>query len=191
MEWIQKFTAKLHTTAQEAGVPLEMLYVGKSNLKEKIRKINNTIVAQGLSHVLPDVTLVWYFWVRLESMWHSKIQHGRTVENDPIMQEIVTMMSFDASDPGWALISRGSTEMTKAKGEILLTCLNDFSEWKDDVPQKGFVRAITDYLLKIQTPHHCNRLILPGTTGRIPDKVVCAECGRIMEKFIMYRCCND
>ncbi|KMT07600.1 hypothetical protein BVRB_6g147300 isoform B [Beta vulgaris subsp. vulgaris] len=191
MDWIQKFTAELHATAQAARIPLEMLYVGKSNLKEKIRKINNAIVDQGWSHVLPDVTLVWYFWVRLESMWHSKMQHRMTVENDRIMQEIVTMMSFDASDQGWALISRGSTEMTKAKGDTLLTCLMNFSEWKEDVPLKGFVQAITDYLQKLQTPHHCNRLILPGTTGSIPEKVVCAECGRTMDKFIMYRCCND
>ncbi|KNA21516.1 hypothetical protein SOVF_042430 [Spinacia oleracea] len=191
LDWIQKFTTKLHDTALAANIPLEMLYVGKSNLKEKIRKINNAIVAQGLSHVLPDVTLVWYFWVRLQSMWHSKMQHGRTVENDPIMQEIVTMMSFDAGEQGWAMISRGSTEMTKAKGETLLTCLEDFDEWKEDVKVKGFVQAIIDYLQKLHTPHHCNRLILPGTTGSIPDKVFCAECGRTMEKFIMYRCCTD
>ncbi|KAL2903442.1 Protein SIEVE ELEMENT OCCLUSION B [Bienertia sinuspersici] len=191
MEWIQKFTTKLNETARAARIQLEMLYVGKSNLKEKIRKINNAIVAQGLSHVLPDITLVWYFWVRLESMWHSKMQHGRTVENDPIMQEIVTMMSFDASDPGWALICRGSTEMTKGKGETILTCLDNFDEWKHDVEPKGFVQAMIDYLERLQTPHHCNRLILPGTTGSIPDKVVCAECGRPMEKFIMYRCCTD
>ncbi|XP_057542530.1 protein SIEVE ELEMENT OCCLUSION B-like isoform X1 [Amaranthus tricolor] len=191
MEWIQRFTTKLKATAQVAGIPLEMLYVGKSSLKEKIRTINEVIAAQTLSHVLPDITLIWYFWVRLESMWHSKMQHGKTVENDSIMQEIVTLMSFDASDEGWALISRGSTEMTKAKGETFLTCLNDFEEWKNDVPEKGFVQAIIDYLKKIQTPHHCNRLILPGTTGGIPEKVVCAECGRTMEKFIMYRCCSD
>lgn len=191
MEWITKFTAKLHATARDAGIPLEMLYVGKSNLKEKIRKINNEIAAQGISHVLPDVTLVWYFWVRIESMWYSKMQHGRTAENDRIMQEIVTMMSFDASDQGWALIGRGPTEMTKAKGETLLTCLENFDEWKEEVKVKGFVQALYDYLQKIQTPHHCNRLILPGTTGSIPDKVICAECGRAMEKFIMYRCCTD
>ncbi|XP_021746785.1 protein SIEVE ELEMENT OCCLUSION B-like [Chenopodium quinoa] len=191
LEWIQKFTAKLHNTAQAAQISLEMLYVGKSNLKEKIRKINDEITSQGLSHVLPDVTLVWYFWVRLESMWHSKVQQGKTVQDDPIMQEIVTMMSFDAGDQGWALISRGATEMTKAKGETIMMCLDKFEEWKEDVPVKGFVQAITDYLQRNQTPHHCNRLILPGTTGSVPDKVVCAECGRAMEKFIMYRCCTD
>jgi len=191
MDWIQRFTTTMHAVAQAARIPLEMLYVGKSNLKEKVRKNNAAIAAQGLSHVLPDVTLVWYFWVRLESMWHSKVQNGRSVENDPIMQEIVTMLSYDASDQGWAVISRGSAEMAKAKGDMLLTCLNGFNNWRADVESKGFVQALMDYLQKIQTPHHCNRLILPGTTGTIPDKVVCAECGRPMEKFIMYRCCIE
>lgn len=191
IDWIQKFTTTMHLVAQEAGIPLEMLYVGKSNLKEKVRKNNAVIAAQGLSNILPDVTLVWYFWVRLESMWHSKLQNGRSVENDPIMQEIVTMLSYDASDQGWAVISRGSAEMAKAKGDILLTCLNEFDKWKDDVELKGFVKALIDNLQKLHTPHHCNRLILPGTTGSVPEKVVCAECGRQMEKFIMYRCCTD
>lgn len=191
MDWIQRFTTTAQAVAQAARIPLEMLYVGKSNLKEKVRKNNNAITDQRLSHVLPDVTLVWYFWVRLESMWHSKMQHGRSVENDPIMQEIVTMLSFDASDQGWAVISRGSAEMAKAKGDILLTCFNEFNNWKQDIELKGFVPALIEYLLKLHTPHHCNRLILPGTTGSIPEKVVCAECGRAMEKFIMYRCCTD
>ncbi|KAH9625106.1 hypothetical protein KSS87_005812 [Heliosperma pusillum] len=190
MEWIQKFTATARAVAQAAQVPLEMLYVGKSNLKEKVRKINAAILDQDLSHVLPDVTLVWYFWVRLESMWHSKMQHGKMVEKDPIMQEIVTMMSFDASEQGWAVISLGP-DMAKAKGEMILNCLNEFNVWKADIGVKGFVQAINDHLLRLQTPHHCNRLILPGTTGSIPDQVVCAECGRAMEKFIMYRCCTD
>ncbi|KAK9675501.1 hypothetical protein RND81_11G010800 [Saponaria officinalis] len=190
MEWISKFTATARAVAWKAQVELEMLYVGKSKIKEKVRKISATITAQNLSHVLPDVTLVWYFWVRLESMWHSKMQHGKSVDKDPILQEIVTMLNFDASDPGWAVISLGPN-MAKAKGDMLLACLNDFDVWNEVVLEKGFVQAINDYLQKLQTPHHCNRLILSGTTGSIPDKVVCAECGRAMEKYNVYRCCTD
>ncbi|KAJ7957669.1 Protein SIEVE ELEMENT OCCLUSION B like, partial [Quillaja saponaria] len=102
MEWIRKFTAATRAVAQALQIPLEMLYVGKSNPGEKVLKINTAIVAEGLSHVLPHLTLIWFFWVRLESMWHSKLQHGKTVENDPIMKEIMTMLSFDGSDQGWA-----------------------------------------------------------------------------------------
>ncbi|GAB2220445.1 hypothetical protein Drorol1_Dr00008096 [Drosera rotundifolia] len=192
MEWILNFTKRAKAVAEEAGVPLEMLYVGKSNPKDKVRRNNTSIASQNLSHILPDLTQIWFFWVRLESMWHSKVQHGKTVENDSIMQEIVTMLSFDGSDQGWAVISRGgSAEMAKAKGDTILLCLNEFDKWKADSEERGLVLALNDHLQKLHTPHHCNRLILPGATGSIPEKVVCAECGKQMEKFIMYRSCTD
>ncbi|CAN0871819.1 Protein SIEVE ELEMENT OCCLUSION B [Linum grandiflorum] len=181
MEWIRKFTVTAQAVAQAAGISLELLYVGKSSPKEKVRKNNVMIQSENLSHVLPDLTLIWFFWVRLESMWHSKVQHNRTVENDVIMQEIVTMLSFDGSEQGWAVVSRASAEMAKGKGETILKSFMEFEEWRGIAEEKGFVPALNDYL----------RLILPGSTGSIPDRVVCAECGRAMEKFIMYRCCTD
>lgn len=191
MEWIRKFTTTARAVAQAARIPLEMLYVGKSNPREKVRKNNATIVTENLSHTLPDLTLIWFFWVRLESMWHSKTQHGKSVENDVIVQEIMTMLSFDGSDQGWAVISRGSAEMAKAKGDTILKSLTQFEQWKDRVGQEGFVAALNENLHELHTPQHCNRLILPGATGTIPERVVCAECSRPMEKFIMYRCCTD
>lgn len=168
-----------------------MLYVGKSNPKEKVRKTNVAIASENLSETLPDLNLIWFFWVRLESMWHSKAQTGKSAENDLIMQEIMTMLSYDSSDHGWAVISSGSAEVTKAKLEAMMDTLKDFSLWKDKAQEKGLVPALRDRLQETHTPHHCTRLILPGTAGRIPERVVCAECGRPMEKFIMYRCCTE
>ncbi|KAL3501102.1 hypothetical protein ACH5RR_035551 [Cinchona calisaya] len=192
IEWIRKFTTTARAVANAARIPLEMLYVGKSNPKERVRRNNSAIQVENLSHTLPDLTLIWFFWVRLESMWHSKVQHGMTVENDPIMQEIVTMLSFDGSEQGWAVFSRGSHEMAKGKGDTVYQCLSQFDRWKDKVVYPdGFVITLNEQLHELHTPHHCNRLILPGTTGQIPEKVVCAECGRPMERFIMYRCCTD
>ncbi|KAF7142739.1 hypothetical protein RHSIM_Rhsim05G0212300 [Rhododendron simsii] len=75
-EWIRKFTKTAKAVAQAARIPLEMLYVGKSYPGEKVRKNNTTIVAENLSHILPNLNLIWFFWVRLESMWHSKTKHG-------------------------------------------------------------------------------------------------------------------
>ncbi|KAJ9176285.1 hypothetical protein P3X46_011617 [Hevea brasiliensis] len=195
IDWIRKFTRSAHAAARTANIQLEMLYVGKSNPREKVRKNNDIIQAENLSHILPNLTLIWFFWVRLESMWHSKVQHNRTVENDSIMQEIVTMLSFDGSDHGWAVISRGSgggDQMAKAKGGDILKGFDDFPSWQHNfTDESGFVPALNDYLHGHHDPLHCNRLILPGTTGRIPERVVCAECNRPMEKFIMYRCCTD
>ncbi|GMY14995.1 protein SIEVE ELEMENT OCCLUSION B-like [Fagus crenata] len=189
IEWIRKFTATAKEVAQVAGINLEMVYVGKNNAKERLRKNIATINAEQLSHYWPDISSVLFFWARLESMLYSKLQ--KKVENDYIMQEVMTMLSFDGSDQGWAILFRGSNEMARAKGDLALTSLLEFNEWKDDASLNGFVPALKDYLQKLHTPLHCNRLILPGINGDIPERVVCADCGRPMEKYFMYRCCID
>lgn len=191
MQWIQKFTFAARDMAQAAGISLGMVYVGKSYPKERVRRNTEAIREEKLSHFWQDLNSVRRFWFRIESMWQSKIQLGRTVENDPVMQEVMTLMSFDGSEGGWALLSRGSAEMTKAKGSTFLACLMQYETWKEQAQVKGLVPAIGDHLMQLQTPHHCNRLVLPGTAGRIPERVVCSECGRSMEKFIMYKCCDD
>lgn len=157
-----------------------------------MRKIISTITVERLSHTWTDLTFIWYFWTRIESMLYSKMQQGKKIENDPIMQEVMTMLSFDGSDQGWALISRGlSADVAKAKGDTILKSLTDFEKWQESAKQNGFVQGLIEYLHKLHTPEHCNRLILPGINGGIPEMVVCAECGRPMEKYFMYRCCTD
>ncbi|XP_022926283.1 protein SIEVE ELEMENT OCCLUSION B-like [Cucurbita moschata] len=191
MEWIKEFTMKTKQVAEEAKVDLQMAYVGKNNAKERVRKITIMIGENKLSHYWPDSTLIWFFWARLESMMYSKLNHGRTVENDQIMQEIMTLLSFDGSDKGWAIFFGRGGEMTRAKGETALGCILAYEEWKTEVEEKGFLTALAEYLQQLRTPHHCNRLILPGLAGNIPENVVCAECGRAMEKYLMYRCCVE
>lgn len=191
MDWIRKFTNTTNAVAQAAGISLGMVYVGKSNPKERVRRNVATITAEKLSYCWQDLTSVWYFWVRLESMWQSKNQLGKTVENDRIMNEITTMLSFDSSEGGWAVFAKGSAEMTKAKGGLILTCLQEYDRWKENARINGFVPALQDHLKQLHTPHHCNRFVLPGTVGAIPEKVVCSECGRSMQKYIMYQCCDE
>lgn len=190
-EWIKEFTSKTKQVAEAAKVDLQMAYVGKNNAKERVRKISIMIADNKLSHYWPDSTLVWFFWARLESMMYSKLNYGKTVENDQIMQEIMTLLSFDGSDKGWAIFFGRGGEMTRAKGETALSCILAFDQWKEEVEEKGFLKALAEYLQQLRTPHHCNRLILPGLAGNIPENVVCAECGRAMEKYLMYRCCVE
>ncbi|KAF7143958.1 hypothetical protein RHSIM_Rhsim05G0211900 [Rhododendron simsii] len=108
-----------------------------------------------------------------------------------MVQEIMAMLSFDGSDQGWAVISHGSAEMAKANGDTILKSLTQFEQWKEQAGQAGFVAALNQNLHDLHTPHHCSRLILPEATCGIPERVACPECGRQMEKFIMYRCCTD
>ncbi|XP_042391063.1 protein SIEVE ELEMENT OCCLUSION B-like [Zingiber officinale] len=189
--WIRQFTTAMRRVSQEARVPLEMVYVGKSSPRDRVRKAITVIANEKLSGYWQDPVMVWFFWVRLESMWHSKMQHGRTIDNDPIMQEVVTMLTFDGGDEGWAIVSRGSLDMVKANGRKMVDCLGQFDKWKANVESEGFVPALTNALVPFQTTEHCSRLILPGDIGRIKERVVCAECKRPMEKFVLYRCCND
>ncbi|KAL5192083.1 Protein SIEVE ELEMENT OCCLUSION B [Glycine soja] len=191
LEWIEKFTTTAISVAKAGKFELEMAYVGKSNAKERMQKMIKTFTTRKFSYFWPNVTSIWFFWTRLESMLYSKLQHGRTVENDDIMSQVMTVLSFDGSDRGWAIFCRGATEMARAKGDSALICLQDFDKWKDRIEEDGVVQAMNDYLNKNKPPHHCNRLILPGSTGGIPQKVVCAECGRQMEKYFMYRCCVE
>ncbi|KAJ9135405.1 hypothetical protein P3X46_032591 [Hevea brasiliensis] len=191
MDWIRKFTNTARAVALAAGIPLGMVYAGKSNPKDRVRKNIEAIIVEKLSHYWQDLTSVWYFWVRIESMWRSKNQLGKTAENDPIMKEIMTMLSFDSSQGGWAIFTRGSDEMVKAKGAPFLTCLTNYSTWQDQIQQKGFMPTLRDQLKDLHTEHHCNRLVLPGAAGLIPERIVCSECGRVMERFIMYQCCDE
>ncbi|KAL9458281.1 hypothetical protein AB3S75_007198 [Citrus x aurantiifolia] len=192
MDWIRKFTTATNGVAKAAGIPLGMVYVGKSNPKDRVRRNNETIALENLSHIWQDLTSIWYFWVRLESMWYSKVQLGRTAETDHVMQEIMRMLTYDSSEGGWAVFARGSAEMASAKGAIFLTCMQEYNTvWKDQVEPKGFLPAMRDHLAQLHTPRHCIRLVLPGTADKIPERLICSECGRVMEIFLMYRCCDE
>ncbi|KAK8529348.1 hypothetical protein V6N12_060131 [Hibiscus sabdariffa] len=195
MDWIRKFTTTAKAVARAANIKLEMLYLGKSNPRENVRRNMTTIQFENISHTLPDISLIWFFWARLESMWHSRAQHGVTVQNDIIMQEILTMLGFDGSDRGWTVISRGSDELTRAKADTALKSLEEYAAWATASAEKGFVPALNDYIKSLQTEHHCNRLILPGISaaaiGSINERVACVDCGKPMEVLLMLRCCTD
>ncbi|KAH6771214.1 hypothetical protein C2S52_016017 [Perilla frutescens var. hirtella] len=195
IEWIRKFTLAARAAAAALHVPLEMLYVGKRNPKERVRRCHEAIEREKLSHIFHPTEYydyVWYFWVRLWSMWNSKKQVGMTVENDHIMQQIMDILTYDSSEQGWAVFSRGNYEITKGKGDVVLPVIEAYADWayKVDHPDK-FVGVVDEEIRGTHREHHCNRLVLPGHSGYLPDQVVCSECGRTMDKFVMYRCCDD
>ncbi|XP_047961300.1 protein SIEVE ELEMENT OCCLUSION B-like [Salvia hispanica] len=192
--WIRNFTAAARAAARSVGVTLEMLYVGKRNPREKVRQCHDVITRENLSHIFaPEYyDYVWYFWERLASMWNSKKQIGRTVEDDRIMKGILDLLTFDSSEKGWAVFSRGNYEITMGIGEKVLPVVERYAEWAYEVdhPDK-FVPVLDKHLSGFHPDHHCHRLILPGQAGYIPETVVCTECGKMMDKFVMYRCCTD
>ncbi|KAK4750702.1 hypothetical protein SAY87_004184 [Trapa incisa] len=192
IEWIRSFTAAAKNVAKEAGITLELAYVGKNNAKERARRTAQAIVAEKLSYSWDNPNIFWYFWTRLESMLYSKLQHGKSTENDQIMQEVLTILSYDGSDKGWAIFCLGMAPgMARAKGDAILESLRKYPEWREEAGRDGIVPALKDHLEKNHSPHHCSRLILPGLAAGVPERVICAECARPMERFIMYRCCLE
>lgn len=196
-DWIQEFVTTAKELANVAGIKLEMVYVGKNTTKERIKKLIEILAGRSLVWENPAFT--WYFWTRIESMMYSKIHHGAKVttgkeKGDYILIEVLNMLTLGGSDQGWGLISQGAGsspgKIARAKGDVILKALVEFKTWSAEVKTKGFVVALNGYLAGIHTKEHCNRLILPGVDD-IPEMVVCTECHRPMEKYIMYRCCNE
>jgi hypothetical protein len=190
-EWARKFTNTARAVAQAARIPLEMVYVGKSSKREKIRRVIATITVEKLSFVWQDLTMIWFFWTRLESMLYSKIQLGRLDDHDPMMQEIKKLLSYDR-EGGWAVLSKGSNIVANGHRTTVLQTLLEYDMWKDQVPVKGFDLAFQDHQGRIHDiSRPCCRFDFPMTTGRIPETMKCPECNRTMEKFSTFLCCHD
>ncbi|KAL5717941.1 hypothetical protein ACHQM5_010890 [Ranunculus cassubicifolius] len=187
----RKFTAAARAVSQVIHTPIELMYVGKSNPGSKAQKIVDNIIAEKLSYSsgFGDLRHIWFFWTR-SGQHYSKMQLGKTFATDVIMKETMTMLSLNSSEDGWALFSKGSSEMVMAKGDQILTSLSELEKWKEHVGSKGFVPAVAAQVHPQNSVEHCVRLLLSQTVEQIPDKVVCAECGDTMEKFTMFRCCK-
>ncbi|PON40916.1 Sieve element occlusion, C-terminal [Parasponia andersonii] len=95
IEWIRKFTTIAKDKAREASIILVLLYVGRSNPNEKVEAIIETIHTENLSRTL-EWNLIWYFWMRLKSMWQSKreMPKSKNVMSDPIIEGITEMQSY-------------------------------------------------------------------------------------------------
>ncbi|CAN0925177.1 Protein SIEVE ELEMENT OCCLUSION B [Linum grandiflorum] len=191
VEWVRKFTNSARAVATAARIPLEMVYVGKSSKREQIRRVIATITVEKLSYFWQDLTMIWFFWTRLESMLFSKIQLGKVDDHDPMMQEIKKLLSYD-KEGGWAILSNGSNIISNGHGNTVLTTLSEYDLWKDNIPVKGFDLSFDEHHKKIHgVTYPCCRFEFPNTAGRIPQTMRCPECHRHMEKYTTFLCCHD
>ncbi|KAI3508747.1 hypothetical protein L1887_23760 [Cichorium endivia] len=191
IEWIRKFTNTARAMANAARIPLEMLYVGKSKKKESVRRAIATITVEKLSHCWQEPTLMWFFWTRLESMLYSKIQLKKADDQDPMMQEIKKLLSYD-KDGSWALLSRGSKILTNGHGTTMMQTPGDFDMWKGDIESKGFDLSFMEYHNKLHVAaNNCCKFEFSMGAGRVPEGMRCPECHRAMEKHIAFVCCHD
>lgn len=191
MGWIRRFTTAARTTALAAGIPLEMVYVGKSNKRDQVRKTIALIIAEKLGYCWQDLAMIWFFWTRLESMLYSKIQQGKVDENDPVTQEIKKLLCHDR-EGGWAVLSRGSTVVANGHGSTILPTLLEYDLWKQHVPTQGFDKAFGNHHDMLRgAGQPCYRFDFPFSTGRVPEHLKCPECLRQMEKLFSFKCCHN
>ncbi|XP_022773670.1 protein SIEVE ELEMENT OCCLUSION B-like [Durio zibethinus] len=190
IEWVRRFVAAARSVASASRIPLEMVYVGKSSKREQVKKVIGIITVEKLSYAWLDMAMVWFFWTRLESMLFSKIQLGRADDQEPMMQQIKKLLSYDR-EGGWAVLSRGSNIVVNGHSTTVLPALGGYDEWKVNVTEKGFDLAFKEYHDKLHgVAHPCCRFEFPTTT-RIPENMRCPECHRIMEKYATFLCCHD
>ncbi|GMH16761.1 hypothetical protein Nepgr_018602 [Nepenthes gracilis] len=196
IEWIRKFTRQARTVADSAGIKLEMVYVGKSHAKRNaISRVTSDIMSDNLSLCWNDPTTVRFFWQRIQSMLLSKIQLEQAYNrSDIITQEIKTLLSYDRSPGGWALLAEGSTVVLHGHGSTFYTVLSQYEpEWKNEVARRGFTRAIQTHMktFDIRDAPYCARIDFPTAAGWIPKGMLCPVCDSDMEKQVTFVCCHE
>ncbi|XP_057437405.1 protein SIEVE ELEMENT OCCLUSION B-like [Lotus japonicus] len=194
-EWVKKFVKEARRVAQATQIPLEMVYVGKSNKREQVQKVIETIAREKLNtHCWSEQSMIWFFWTRLQSMLFSKIQlkQSDTTQHDHVMQEIKKLLSYDKLG-GWIVLARGSQIVVNGHASTGLQTLVEYDlMWKDPAEKEGFEAAFKDHYGKLHTvANPCCRFEFSHSMGRIPERLTCPECHRHMHVLTTFQCCHD
>ncbi|KAG8378326.1 hypothetical protein BUALT_Bualt08G0125800 [Buddleja alternifolia] len=191
VEWISKFVTTTCQAKQMRNIPLEMIYVGKSNQNvEETNRSINWIKDGGIGHYLPDTNIIWLFWNRMDHIKRSKIRAGSsssTSGEDKVLQGITKMLSYGHSGR-WASLFKGQELIAMGDGDSMLLAMTRYCEQLEENANKSFDVAFKEYFDGISSTPTA-RIILPGSLDTtLLSRVLCPECDRVMEKFIMFRC---
>lgn len=193
---ITSFVEEATRVAGEAKIELHMVYIYKKNTREDhVKKITEALSTTSVE-VWEKSTSI-NFWKRMECLLYSKVHQGvKESDRHPFLLEAMNMLALGDHDKGWGLVSQGAgagpKKIAKANGDMIIKAFQGYSSWSSSVTTLGFTTALHEYIanLALEFPHHCNRLTLPGIED-ILGTMLCGECKRPMEKFIMYRCCTE
>ncbi|XVE85193.1 hypothetical protein DITRI_Ditri17bG0072200 [Diplodiscus trichospermus] len=187
LDWIREFSAKMEEI-KDAGVQLEMIYVGKNNPDQHVKDILITINREIHSNLL-SFTKLQLFWLRLESMRRSKYRLRNTAaSNDHVLAEVLALL-FNNDDNGWAVYGKGlSTGILRVQGNEIIQCLNLFQQWGENVAQLEFIGALRTVVQPPLLDGPCNHTeVFPFSQGLIEESIVCQKCKRLMKKFTIYQ----
>ena len=104
------------------GIILELIYIGK--------KHTETIIKENLSKCWDDPLKIRRFRARLESIWHNKMQHGKSISNDTVLRDVMMLLSADGSGQGWAMIGHGLKDLISVNGKMIMDCLLQLKKLK-------------------------------------------------------------
>ncbi|GFY88201.1 hypothetical protein Acr_06g0001410 [Actinidia rufa] len=187
LDWLREFTAKMREILS-SGLQLKMVYVGKKNPSENIRKTLRVMVEEKLTGSL-TLMKINFFWLRLESMRRSKFRLGHTDDKDQILEQLSGLLDTNESEKGWVIMGRGcSTDGVSLQGREVMECLDLLPVWGEKVTMLGLVGAIRtafEPALLAEPCHHSN--IVPFVEG-LKDTLFCEKCKRPVEKFVVYKC---
>lgn len=195
VELVRRFTREARAITQAAGISLEMMYVGKSNKREVVRKMCAAIVSEGMSNCWQDPPTVWFFWKRIESMLFSKLELKKADDHsDVVIQEIKKLLSYDKIPGGWALLSKGSEIVLHGQLSAVITALTRYEreapQWKNEIPRKTFSEAFNHEVSSIHIKElPCCRFEFPAVAD--PVGLLCPECHKAMEKHTSFTCCHE
>ncbi|XP_054801925.1 protein SIEVE ELEMENT OCCLUSION B isoform X1 [Prosopis cineraria] len=191
--WVRNFVREARRVALAARIPLEMVYVGKSTKKDQVRRVLDNIVQDKLNtHSWQDLSMVWFFWTRLESMLFSKIQLQQADDHDVVMQEIKRLLSYDKLG-GWVILAKGSHIVVNGHANTGLQTLMEYDTmWQQKAEKDGFDSAFGEHYRKLHAVENpCCRFEFSHAMGRIPERLRCPECQRHMNVLTTFQCCHD
>lgn len=189
LDWIREFNSRMKEIT-DSGLQVEMVYVGKRKPTEHDRNILATIDLEKLSGSL-SLTKTHLFWLRLETMRRSALRLGKMANTDYILEEVAALLNMDEeNDQGWAVMGSGSSlEIVRLKGERVMDCLILFSKWGPSVGKLGLLGAIRSvFEPPVPAGHRCQSHIMPFSEGLMEHTMVCNECKRPLEKYVLYKC---
>ncbi|XXG49609.1 hypothetical protein AAC387_Pa02g3744 [Persea americana] len=207
LDWIRKFTATTKEVVKGEGIILELIYVGK--------KHTETIIKENLSKVL-DEEKRRRFRARLDCILYSKMKFGTSIDTDKTFEDVMMLLGSDGSGDGWTVVGDGSEEVVTMNKETVMESLVQFKEKKVQFTFQTFfitLHKVLEVVINGNKPvgsdgkpggngvipigpgssykKHCKHIYIPSTNGIIPENMVCVDCHRPMEKYVMYKCCVE
>nr|GME13218.1 protein SIEVE ELEMENT OCCLUSION B-like [Ipomoea batatas] len=192
---IQEFATKVKEVISEIQLDIKFAYIGNN---KKAKSLVKNISGYGLRS--NNVEYLW-FWTRLRSAFLSRINYlnktGRTEDEDKIFLGLQKLLAYEAKSTtfgAWVLLSKGEEVVACDFGDKMMTVMNAYQKWKNNIHSKGFSQAFKDCYEKLassQDQHSCCLLEYPLTLDKIPEDVKCPQCSHNMHKFVTFTCYHD